>query len=102
MFSALFYLKRKYFHGDTVLSKLEEDLRNFNLSSLKHLVWYTATRPGSVSFSYKGTLLLKFHVPVMLVQLILGSDSAFGKHVFFLKKLRCLRLRIYTGLRSWV
>lgn len=79
-----------------MLTKLEEDLRNFNLSSLKHLVWYIITRRGSVSFSCKGTSLLKFHVPVMLLQLIFGSDSAFGKLGLFRKKLRCLGLGIYN------
>lgn len=40
--------------------------------------------------------MLKFHVPVMLVQLIFGLDGAFGKLGLFPKEPRCLGLGIYN------
>lgn len=46
-----------------MLTKLEEDLRNLNLSSSEHLMWNTITRLGSVSCSYKGTFVIKIPHP---------------------------------------
>lgn len=54
---------KKKLQVDIVLTKLEEDLRNLKLSSSKHLVWNTITRLGSVSFSYKGTFVIKIPCP---------------------------------------
>ena len=40
--------------------------------------------------------MLKFLVPAMLVQPILGSEGALGKRGLFRKKRRCLGLGIYN------